>query len=139
METQIKTKEQSLQVRLGSDLKFPIINNFTAVSGVDLLLQDIQIALLTVPGERVFKPTFGCNLKNQLWENIDAVATSGVSSIRNCLQTFEPRITVLSVTVAELNRNTDLIVFSIQFVVKNTDTKVNLIFPLRTSLEISST
>lgn len=138
MTTEIKTTSQSLQVRIGSDLQFPILTNFNVISGVDLLLQDMQIALLTLPGERVFKPTFGCTLKNQIWENIDSAAGAGISSIRTCLEKFEPRINLLSVTVAELNRNTDLIVYSIQFLVKNTDTKVNLVFPLRTSLELSS-
>lgn len=138
MTTEIKTTSQSLQVRIGNDLQFPILNNFNVISGIELLLQDIQIALLTLPGERVFRPTFGCTLKNQIWENIDSAATAGISSIRACLEKFEPRINLLSVTIAELNRNTDLIVYSIQFLVKNTDTKVNLVFPLRTSLELSS-
>lgn len=138
MTTEIKTTSQSLQVRIGSDLQFPILNNFNVISGIELLLQDIQISLLTLPGERVFRPTFGCTLKNQIWENIDSAATAGISSIRACLEKFEPRINLLSVTIAELNRNTDLIVYSIQFLVKNTDTKVNLVFPLRTSLELSS-
>jgi phage baseplate assembly protein W len=138
MAAQIKNTQQSLQIRLGSDLQFPISNNFNTVSGMDLLLQDIQLTLLTLPGERVFRPSFGCTLRNQLWENIDRAATAGASSIRQALNTYEGRINLLSVTIAELNRNTDLIVYSIQFIVNDTDTKVNLVFPMRTSGEISA-
>ena len=66
----ILSTKQSLKTRLGSDLKFPIAGNFESISGLDLLMQDIQILLLTLPGERVQRPTFGCNLRNMIWENM---------------------------------------------------------------------
>lgn len=132
----ITSKEESLTVRLGSDLKFPIKNNFEPISGLSLLLQDIQQLLLTVPGERVMRPNFGCNLRNQIWENIDDAATQGAASIRSSLATFEPRITVTSVDFT-INRNTDLVSFVIRFIVNKTDQRVNLIFPFRSSTELS--
>lgn len=133
------TKEAkiSLDIRLGSDLKFPINGNFESVKGLDLLLQDIQQLLLTMPGERVFRPDFGCPLRTQIWENIDEVASSGIGAIKASLAKFEPRITVTSVT-SSINRNTDLIVFKISFLVNSTDTAVNLIFPFRASSVISA-
>lgn len=138
MASQIQNTQQSLQIRLGSDLQFPISNNFNTVNGVDLLLQDIQIALLTIPGERVFRPSFGSTLRNQLWENIDAASTAIIVSITQTLNTFEPRINLLSVTLVEMNRNTDLLIYSIQFLINNTDTQVNLIFPTRASGELAA-
>jgi phage baseplate assembly protein W len=133
----IKTKDESLVARLGFDLKFPINGNFEPISGLNLLLQDIQQLLLTVPGERVGRPTYGCNLRNQIWENIDQAYINGAAEIRAALGKYEPRINVTAVT-GKINRNTGLIVFSIRFVVKSTDTSVNLIFPLRTSQQISA-
>lgn len=134
----ITTPQQSLNMRVGSDLGFPFSNNFVAITGVPLIVQDIQIALLTLPGERVFDPTFGCSIRNQIWENIDSAATAGISSIKDCLNTFEPRISLLSVDIIEKNRNTDLIIYRIQFLIKNTDTTVNLVFPMRTAVDIAS-
>lgn len=134
----ITTTQQSLNMRVGSDLSFPFSNNFVAITGVPLIVQDIQIALLTLPGERVFDPTFGCTIRNQIWENIDTAASAGLSSIRDCLNTFEPRINLLSVDIIEKNRNTDLIIYRIQFLIKNTDTTVNLVFPMRTAVDIAS-
>lgn len=133
----IKTKAESLTIRLGFDLKFPIVGNFQPISGLDLLLQDVQQLLLTVPGERVGRPTYGCNLRNQIWENIDQAYINGAAEIRAALGKFEPRITVTAVN-GQINRNTGLIVFTIRFIVKSTDTAVNLIFPLRTSQQISA-
>lgn len=131
-----QTTTQSLNTRLGSDLLFPIMGNFQPVAGINLLLQDIQQLLLTIPGERVFRPTFGCQLRNQIWENMATVQISGASAIKTALQQFEPRITVLDVTSTS-NENTGLISFNIQFVVNTTDNVLNLIFPFRVGQQLS--
>ena len=132
----ITSKKQSLKDRLGSDLQFPINTNFQAVSGVDLLIQDIQRLLLTIPGERPNRPDFGCYLRNQVWENIDAAAVNGAVSIRESIDRFEPRITLISVT-SSVNRNTGLITFNIQFQVNNDDSMLNLVFPFRAGTSLS--
>jgi uncharacterized protein len=137
MATLTKQAKETLDIRLGADAKAPIIGNFSTIKGLDLLLQDIQLLLLTVPGERVFRPTFGCKLKNQIWENIDTAASNGSSIIANALESFEPRITVTGVKF-QINRNSDLIVYTISFIVKSTDTSVNLIFPMRSPSQISA-
>ncbi len=128
--------QSPLEIRLGSDLKFPIEGAFSSVSGINLLLQDIEQLLLTIPGERVFRPEFGCDLRAQVWENFSDVAINGVAAIRTALETFEPRITVIDVTY-ESNENTGLISFNIQFVIIATDTPVNLVFPFRAGTQLS--
>ena len=132
----ITSTKQNLQNRLGSDLLFPIAGNFKSVSGVDLLLQDIQRLLLTIPGERPMRPQFGCNLRNQIWENMEAARTQGAASIREALELYEPRITLLNVQ-SSANDNTGLITFNIQFVVNSTDTAINLVFPFRAGTQLS--
>lgn len=132
----IKSKEDNLKERLGNDLRFPINGSFKHISGLELLVQDIQQILLTTPGERVNRPDFGCNLRNQIWENITTAAIQGEASIRSSLDRFEPRITVTNVT-STINENTGLITFNIQFIVNNTDTALNLIFPLRVGTSLS--
>lgn len=126
----------TLKERLGSDLRFPIIGNFEAIDGVALLLQDIQLLLLTVPGERVMRPEWGCPLRTYLWENIDDLVTQGPVVIRNSLQKYEPRITV-SVISASPNYNTGLVTFKIRFVIKATNSPMSLIFPFRSGLALS--
>lgn len=132
----IKSQKDSLNIRLGSDLSFPIQNNFVPIAGIDLLLQDIQRLLLTIPGERVNRPDFGCNLRNQIWENMSVAAEFGAAAIQEALTTYEPRITVLNVDSTS-NDNTGLITFNVQFVVNDTDTSVNLIFPFRAGTQLS--
>lgn len=132
----IKSKEESLKARLGSDLKFPINGNFESTSGVNVLLQDIQQLLLTVPGERVNRPDYGCNLRNQIWENMAIVSEHGAAAIREALDRFEPRITVTNVD-STVNENTGLVLFNIQFIINSTDTSVNLVFPFRAGTALS--
>lgn len=132
----IKSMKESLKVRLGSDLKFPIQDNFNSISGIELLLQDIQMLLLTLPGERPMRPQFGCNLRNQIWENMEDARVSGAASIREALELFEPRISVLAVNAAA-NEQTGLITFNIQFIINSTDTAVNLVFPFRVGTQLS--
>lgn len=132
----IKSTKESLKNRLGSDLKFPIANNFNSVSGVELLLQDIQMLLLTLPGERPNRPQFGCNLRNQIWENMEDARTAGAASIREALELYEPRVSVLAVN-ATSNDQTGLITFNIQFIINSTDTAINLVFPFRVGTQLS--
>ena len=126
----------SLNERLGHDLKLPINGTFQPISGIDLLLQDISQLLLTIPGERVYRPAYGCFLRNQIWENIDDAAIKGASSIKAALDKFEPRIRVTSVGF-DINRNTGLINYTIRFIILDTDTRINLVFPFRSGTDLS--
>ena len=126
----------TLKERLGSDLKFPIIGSFQPIDGLALLIQDIQLLLLTIPGERVFRPTWGCPLRTYVWENIDDLVNKGPSVIKHALEQFEPRITVTSVSGVP-NRNTGLVAFKIRFNVKATNSPVNLVFPFRSGSALS--
>lgn len=136
MQTKLSSAKESLNLRLGSDLKFPIQGNFDPIAGLDLLLQDVQILLLTVPGERVGNPTYGCNLRNQIWENIDAAFKNGAAEIKAALGKYEPRVTCTGVT-GTMNRNTGLIMYKISFIVNATNTPVNLVFPFRVGTQLS--
>jgi uncharacterized protein len=126
----------TLKARLGSDLKYPISGSFEPQDGLAVLLQDMQILLLTIPGERVNRPDYGCGLRSYIWNNIDNLINDGPVIIRNCLTNYEPRIVVNSVTTT-VNRNTDLVTFNIKFLVLATNTTANLVFPFRSSSQLS--
>ena len=126
----------TLKERLGSDTKMPIAGNFEPIDGIALLIQDIQLLLLTMPGERVMRPTWGCTLRNYIWENIDTLVAEGPTTIVNALNTYESRITVLSVS-ASANRNTGLVTFKIRFNINATNSPYTLVFPFRSGTALS--
>jgi phage baseplate assembly protein W len=118
---------------LGTDTRFPISGKFQKVQGLDTVIQDLQILIGTVPGERVNRPEYGCRLYTRVWDNIDEVARQGLIDIREAVQLYEPRIELLSVS-ANIARNTGLINFIIKFRIVNSNTAANLVFPFQPQL-----
>lgn len=121
---------------LGKALKFPIMGKFTPVDGVDLVLQDIQLLLLTFPGERVMRPDFGCRLSNRIWGNLTVVAEQGAADIADAIDKFEPRVILLEV-VPTIDRSRGLVYFLIRFFIRDGNVEANLVFPFKPILEIS--
>ena len=119
----------------GKDTKFPINNSFKSIEGVDLVLQDMQLLLLTVPGERLHRPTYGCRLFTRIWDNIDVVASEGLTDIREALNEFEPRINLLRVN-SQIIRNVGQVIFTITFTLIGENNPRNLVFPFNTQVNV---
>ena len=92
--------------------------------------------LLTVPGERVMRPNYGCPLRTYIWENIDSLLTAGPEVIKNSLLAFEPRIIPTNVS-AVADYNTGIVTFKIRFNIKATNSDFSLIFPFKSGLALS--
>lgn len=118
---------------LGSDARFPVKGKFQKVAGVETVLQDMQILIGTVPGERVNRPTYGCRLYTRVWDNIDSVARDGLTDIRDALKTYEPRVELISLT-AQISRDTGTVMFSVKFRIIGTNNAGNLVFPFQPNL-----
>jgi phage baseplate assembly protein W len=118
---------------LGKDTAFPISNGFSPVEGIDTLLQDMQILLMTIPGERVNRPTYGCGLYTRIWDNLESAAALGVQDIRQAVEEFEPRVNLDNVN-STIDRESGTILFTISFTVISTNTPLNLVFPFTTQV-----
>ncbi|ARC90648.1 GPW/gp25 family protein [Rhodovulum sp. MB263] len=58
--------------------------------------QDLLLLLLTVPGERVMRPAFGCHLDRLLFQPNDAtLAGLAIHYVRQAVARFEPRIEIV--------------------------------------------
>lgn len=121
---------------LGKSLKFPIDTKFVPEDGIDLVLQDIQLLLLTRPGERVMRPTFGCGINTRLFDNLDTVANVGAVDIADAIREFEPRVNLLEV-VPVINRSQGLVLFKIRMLIIDANVQTNLVFPFKPSSELS--
>ncbi len=70
------------------------------VGGMELIRQSVATILDTEPGERVMRPGFGCGLRRYLMEpNTLTTRTAMEADIRAALETWEPRIRLVSVVV----------------------------------------
>lgn len=115
---------------LGKDTKFPITGKFQPIEGIEEVVQALQILVATVPGERVNRPEYGCNLYTRVWDNLDNVARQGLTDIREAIQTYEPRCQLISVS-AQIDRNQGKVDFSIKFRIIGTNVATNLVFPFQ--------
>ena len=91
-------------IAIGVSLPFkgPFKSTFTTAVQIKSNLINL---LLTAKGERVLNPNFGCNIKKQLFENINAGTEQKViNSIIEAVNTFIPEIQLLYIVV---NPNTD--------------------------------
>lgn len=122
-----------MQDFLGKDTRFPIEGKFQPVKGIDIVLQDLQILISTIPGERVMRPEYGCRLYTRIWDNIDDVAREGLSDLRDAIKTYEPRVELISVS-SRVNRDIGSVDFSVKFRIIGTNVAQNLVFPFQTQV-----
>ena len=115
---------------LGKDTTFPINGAFKPQEGVSEVNQCIQLLVATVPGERVMRPEYGCRLYTRVWDNIDEVASQGLSDIREAITNFEPRVDLISVN-SRIFRDEGRVLFAIEYRIKDENTVENLVFPFR--------
>lgn len=70
------------------------------VEAFDDVHQCLKIIFATVPGEDPFRPTFGCDLTQFLDMPINAALPALVATVSKAIATWEPRITVESISAA---------------------------------------
>jgi uncharacterized protein len=81
------------------------------VTNDDSVIQSLKNLLLTNPGERVFNPSYGCNIRGLLFENFSPAVESTLRNIiEESIKAFEPRVEIIDVKVGALPDNQALIV-----------------------------
>lgn len=71
------------------------------VSGSALVRQSLLMLLSTLPGERVMRPDYGCELLTLAFaQNDDTTAGLAVHYVRRAIERFEPRVRILAITTS---------------------------------------
>jgi phage baseplate assembly protein W len=70
------------------------------VQALDDINQCIDIIMTTIPGEDPFRPTFGCNIFSYIDKPTPFVQASIAGIVTNAIETWEPRIKVLTVAAS---------------------------------------
>ena len=117
---------------LGVGWGFPIVieGALQTAKYDESIRQSIQIILETARGERVMRPDFGCGLHERVFAINDSL-TRGTASddVREALRHWEPRIEVLKVTVTAAGAADEILNISIDYRVRSTDNRFNLVYP----------
>ena len=84
----------------------------------------------TAPGERLMRPTFGCNL-NRLAFALNNTSTAGLAifHVREALERWEPRIELLNVDAEPDPEAADTLSIRIDYRIVATNTVRNLVYP----------
>ncbi|MCI0489634.1 MAG: GPW/gp25 family protein [Blastocatellia bacterium] len=119
---------------LGRGLKFPVGVEATGKIALSEYEQDIReairIILLTAKGERVMRPDFGAGLYEFVFEGMSATTLGSVqAAVREALIKWEQRIQLLAVDVTADTGEIGKLLISIDYRVRATNTKFNLVFP----------
>ena len=118
--------------RLGQGLRFPLLTGagFGWVSGVDAVEQSIRAILLTEPGERIARPTFGAGLRRFLFApNGLELRTQIRATVTDALGRDEPRIRLEDVTVTTDPGEPTVLRIAIRYRIPDQPGARNLVFP----------
>jgi phage baseplate assembly protein W len=119
---------------LGSGWQFPVGMNsrgeIERSSGVEDIEESIRLILGTRKGERVMRPEFGCGIHNYVFAAVGSTQVNlMVTSIREALGRWEPRIEVADVSASMRELDEGRILFTIDYRVRRTNTQYNLVYP----------
>jgi phage baseplate assembly protein W len=92
--------------------------------------ESIYIILSTAKGERLMRPTFGCNLHELVFAvNNRATQATAAFEVREALEAWEPRIELLEVEASAGGDRGEQLLISIDYRVRSTDNRFNLVYP----------
>ncbi|MCZ7398928.1 MAG: GPW/gp25 family protein [Candidatus Methanoperedens sp.] len=118
---------------LGSGWKFPVSikdEKIVFSEGYDSIRESIMIILGTAKGERVMRPDFGCGINELVFApNNTSTATLITFYIKEALLKWEPRIELLNVNAEPDETEQNKLIITIDYMVKTTNTKDNLVYP----------
>jgi uncharacterized protein len=102
-------------------------------SGTEELEQAMYLVLSTTPGERPMRPAFGCRLQEFVFELADATTAGLIAAeVRAALTQWEPRVVVEDVVVTADVDEPSTLWIDINYSVKASNDRRNLVFPFYT-------
>ena len=100
------------------------------VSGQQDIEQSLLILLATRRNERLMQENFGCNLNEFLFEEISQDLAGRIKSfVEDAILHHETRIVLNSVEVSDGDAETGMVLISIDYTVRATNSRFNMVYP----------
>lgn len=118
---------------IGRGFPFPLRidarGSMVLVGGTEELERSMAMVLSTAPGERPFRPTFGCSIWELMFEPIND-NTLGLMEmyVEDALRRWEPRVDVDDVRCIP-NPDSGEVQIEIDYVIRQTNDRRNLVYP----------
>lgn len=98
--------------------------------GEDDIDKSLEILLSTRQGERIMVPDYGCNLDELIFKPLNlTLKTYVVDLIKTAILYHEPRIDVEKIKIEPSTDNDGLLLINIDYRVRITNSRKNLVFP----------
>ena len=120
---------------LGTGWSFPPEFNIAAkdvrtVSEEEDIKQSLFILFSTYPGERVMQPSYGCDLRSMVFENITTSTTTAIKDIiERAVLFFEPRIDLNFIDLNKKRMKDGILKIIVDYTVRSTNTRSNIVYP----------
>ena len=76
----------------------PLNSDLIPLRNETAIARSIRNIVFTLPGEKFFNPNFGSRVSRSLFENVDGISASIINDeIRNSINNFEPRVSLINV------------------------------------------
>lgn len=99
-------------------------------AGLTDIERSLHILLTTQPGERIMLPDFGCDMQDIMFEPISTALQARVKDrIETAILYYEPRIDPLDVTVEEPPEQPGLLLITVTYRVRSTNSRYNFVYP----------
>jgi hypothetical protein len=100
------------------------------VSEDDDIRESLRILMSTFPGERVMQPTYGCGLRELVFENItESVKTEIRDRIERAILFFESRIVLNRIGLDPALIYDGLLRIEIDYTIRATNSRSNMVYP----------
>ncbi|NBH06060.1 GPW/gp25 family protein [Amycolatopsis sp. SID8362] len=119
---------------VGSGWSFPVgvsaSGGIAVARGEAKVEQAMTIVLSTYPGERPFRPEFGCRLRDYVFAGASPDVLGAIArEVRLALRRWEPRATVSEVVVEPSPDDESLLLIDIGYSLRGDNDPRNLVFP----------
>jgi len=119
---------------LGRGWKFPVAVDAAGRIALseyeDDVREAIRIILMTAKGERVMQPDFGAGLYDFVFASMSSTTLGRVQrAVGDALVKWEPRVEVTAVSVEPDEGEIGKLLINIDYRVRATNTRFNLVFP----------
>ncbi len=121
---------------IGRGFPFPLRiderGSMALVGGIEELERSMTVVISTAPGERPFRPKFGCRIWELMFEPINE-ATMGLMEmyVEEALRMWEPRVDIDQILVEPATVD-GAVMIDVSYVVRATNDRRNLVYPFYT-------
>lgn len=92
--------------------------------------QSLFILLSTIPGERIVRPAYGCDLMSMVFERLNTnTKTQIVFMIEMAILHYEPRIKIESIDVTADTEDYGILYIHLNYTIIKTNARNNIVYP----------